>query len=608
VFGKPIRIFVAYFSALAFVALIPLVIGMGFEVPFAMKDSREASKNLRQAEVQLAAARIDRFVDRPALLLAELSGLYFAEWNPEQVRPEIDRVLKLSPELVKVSLVDRSNTVALAVDRTTADERNSVLSQSDLDLVIKARLMAKVAYGNTKFADGKGYKISAAVPNKSNSRVFLAEIDLAHLATLLAQMSFSKRGTVFVVNSEGSVIGHTDRNKVIKRSTLSLPTCSSGEFSLAPEVSSGNENSFSFEAMTIASTNWCVVAAEPVYDADQWLWRALIRVISVFGIALICASLLAIWLANKMAKPLKDLVAAVSRVPSKSALPRLVPSPFIEINELEARFTDMSGMIEKSTNDLVTKVNERTKELAEANLELGLVSTRKTEFLNYMSHELRTPLNSVMGFSQMLEAQYYGQLNEKQMEYVGDIRLAGSYLIALVDDLLDLAKIEAGRTELNIELVELSTFVEDTTSFVQDSLWLKKVDLQISMNAEMVWLFDSRRIRQCLLNLLSNAIKFSPIQSDIRLDISSDSDRLTFRISDRGPGIAVTDLPQIFSQFFQGTHGKANSVKGSGLGLALTKGLVILHGGDIFAMNELSGAVFEFWIPKVPISNSYAKT
>jgi signal transduction histidine kinase len=599
---KPVRIGVAYFFVLAGVALVPLLIGFGFEAPFSLRDSRDSARAVRGAEAQVAAARVELFLERPTLLLTELSGLYFNSWSADLVQLEAERVLKLSPEIIKVRLINSTNQISFSVDRTNAGPIKQSLSVVEINLIEKVRKNKVISFGDSIFNAGKGYSVLAAIPAQAGNRIFLATIDLSQLSKLVANMNFSRRGVVLITNAAHEVIGHADKNKILKSTKIALPTCLSGQVDATGVVSSGDDKSFSFEAVKLASTNWCVVALEPSADADQWLGRTLMRVSLVFLLALSAAAALAMFLSKRMSKPLSDLVLAVKRVSANEGLDEAHLSPFIEINELGSKFAEMSQIVGRSKIELIDAVTDRTKELALANEELALINARKTEFLNFMSHELRTPLNAVMGFSQLLEAQYdaVGKLTSKQLEYVTDIRLAGDYLLRLVSGLLDLSKIEAGRTEIVMESVSIEAFLQETKRFIDEVLIEKNLNLKIQVTpTDLVWRFDSLRIQQCVLNLLSNAAKFSPYGGEILVVATKSINNFSLAVVDLGPGIADLDNEQLFTQFYQGKHRPEGAIKGTGLGLALTKGLVALHGGTISARNGVQGAVFEFVLPAV---------
>ena len=160
------------------------------------------------------------------------------------------------------------------------------------------------------------------------------------------------------------------------------------------------------------------------------------------------AALFAWWSARRMSKPISELAQGAQSLMSGTTVQLITPSRHVELQQLASQFSTMATRVTEAQSGLERKVEEKTRDLANANLQLNIASKHKSDFLAHMSHELRTPLNAVIGFSEMLKAQYFGPLNEKQAEYVKDINDSGQHLLALINEILDLAKVEAGRMEL----------------------------------------------------------------------------------------------------------------------------------------------------------------
>jgi signal transduction histidine kinase len=237
-------------------------------------------------------------------------------------------------------------------------------------------------------------------------------------------------------------------------------------------------------------------------------------------------------------------------------------------------------------------------ELQRLYCELETVSRHKSEFLANMSHELRTPLNAILGFSQVLEKRLFGELNEKQEEYVEDIRSSGDHLLSLINDVLDLSKVEAGQIELEVAPFSLREAVERGVVMVRERASKNGVALAAEIEPEVqVVSGDERRIRQILFNLLSNAVKFTPAGGRIDVSARLVDEEIQLAVADTGPGIPPEDIDRIFEEFQQ-TDAGAKQRDGTGLGLALSKRLVELHGGRIWAESEVGvGSRFVFTLP-----------
>jgi signal transduction histidine kinase len=238
------------------------------------------------------------------------------------------------------------------------------------------------------------------------------------------------------------------------------------------------------------------------------------------------------------------------------------------------------------------------RELADKSHELEVASQHKSEFLANMSHELRTPLNAIIGFSEVLSERLFGELNDKQDEYLRDIYASGQHLLSLINDILDLSKIEAGRMELEVADFDLPTAIDNALALVRERAGRRGIKLgrEIDQRVGMIQ-GDERKVKQVLLNLLSNALKFTPESGRIDVRAAVNDGVLEISVADTGVGIAPEDQEAIFEEFRQvGTADR--KVEGTGLGLALSRKFVELHGGRIWVKSQLgAGATFTFTIP-----------
>jgi signal transduction histidine kinase len=238
------------------------------------------------------------------------------------------------------------------------------------------------------------------------------------------------------------------------------------------------------------------------------------------------------------------------------------------------------------------------REIEEKSRQLEVASQHKSEFLANMSHELRTPLNAIIGFSEVLTDRMFGELNEKQEEYLKDIYASGTHLLSLINDILDLSKIEAGRMELELTDFHLPTALDNALMLVRERAGRRSITLQTSVDETLGEVqADERKIRQVVLNLLSNAIKFTPEGGRIEVAAVSKDGLAEVSVSDTGVGIAPEDQEKVFEEFRQvGTAEK--KVEGTGLGLTLCRKFVELHGGRIWVKSQEGvGSTFTFTIP-----------
>lgn len=246
-------------------------------------------------------------------------------------------------------------------------------------------------------------------------------------------------------------------------------------------------------------------------------------------------------------------------------------------------------------------VKLRTEELETQQLMAEAANQAKTEFLANMSHELRTPLTSIIGMSSLLDKQIFGSLNEKQQQYVSIISTCSYQLLDLINDLLDLAKIEAGREELKLETIEIEEVCQDCLALIRQQSINRGLQLKLVIETDLVTcIADKRRLKQILLNLLANAIKFTDSGS-VTLSVNQALDYLQFAVIDTGIGISQEGLADLFQPFQQLDSSTNRKYKGTGLGLALTRNLAQLHGGDLTVKSELGcGSCFTFILPLLP--------
>ncbi|HEU5206969.1 MAG TPA: ATP-binding protein [Gaiellaceae bacterium] len=263
---------------------------------------------------------------------------------------------------------------------------------------------------------------------------------------------------------------------------------------------------------------------------------------------------------------------------------------------------DFSGHLDVTNRDelgaLSANVNRMNDELDRLYRELETASKHKSEFLASMSHELRTPLNAVIGFSQVLRERMFGDLNAKQEEYLDDILASAYHLLSLINDVLDLSKVEAGQVELEIAPFSLHDALESGVVMVRERASDEGVSVELSADPEIDPVEgDERRIRQVVFNLLANAVKFTPAGGSVDVCAARDNGEVRVSVSDTGPGVAPEDCDRIFEEFQQTGAGMALR-EGTGLGLALSKRLVELHGGRIWVDSEVGvGSTFVFTLP-----------
>ena len=251
---------------------------------------------------------------------------------------------------------------------------------------------------------------------------------------------------------------------------------------------------------------------------------------------------------------------------------------------------------------LAANLNRVSAELGQLNEELEAANRHKSEFLANMSHELRTPLNAVIGFSEVLQERMFGELNEKQAEYVQDILISGRHLLSLINDILDLSKVEAGRMELELAPFHLPSTLESALTLLRERATRHGVTLGLEVDEHLDdFVADERKVRQVVLNLLSNAVKFTPEGGRVEVRALLEDSFVRISVTDTGAGIAPEDQAKIFEAFSQVGTDQARKHEGTGLGLTLTRRFVELHGGEISVESAVGkGSTFAFTLPVRP--------
>lgn len=246
--------------------------------------------------------------------------------------------------------------------------------------------------------------------------------------------------------------------------------------------------------------------------------------------------------------------------------------------------------------------SRKAQEIRLENNCLAYVSKTKSDFLANMSHELRTPLNAIIGFSELMKQRVPGELNKKQETYVDDILMSAKHLNELINDILDLSKVEAGKTELVQEKLPVHQAINEGLTLVKEKAVNQKVNLNVELAPGLEFIVaDKQRFRQILYNLLSNAVKFSkPEGGEVTVSTMKASDMAQISVSDTGIGIKEEDMGKLFRTFQQLDMSMSRKYGGTGLGLAITKQLVELHGGRIWAESRYGeGSTFTFLLPIV---------
>ena len=304
-----------------------------------------------------------------------------------------------------------------------------------------------------------------------------------------------------------------------------------------------------------------------------------------------------------------DGIEAASKIHSFSDIPVIYLTAFSDETTLErAKITEPYAYLVKPIKDRELQINleitfskRKIEKMINENEALIQASKTKSEFIMAISHELRTPLNSIIGFSDLLKTKNFGELNEIQEKYIDNIQLSGNNLLLIINDILDLSTVEAGKIDLSIEKMSIANVINESIAIIEDIAKQKKIQVitEIEPGPDIIEA-DKNRIRQVLFNILNNAVKFSKPQGIVTITTRKEGDMAHISVSDTGIGIKEEDIGRLFKEFEQIDRGASRKYGGTGLGLVISKKLIELHGGKIWIKSKYGeGTTFTIALPIV---------
>jgi signal transduction histidine kinase len=342
------------------------------------------------------------------------------------------------------------------------------------------------------------------------------------------------------------------------------------------------------------------------------LMADLLRIWGGLMIAFFVLSMVAIYVFSRsITRPVKQLTDQAKRI-ADGYLDEVPVESRDEIGRLAVSFNEMALALKRNISEkerlltelqelnrtLEDRIRQRTAEIEAVNIELREATHHKSEFLANMSHELRTPLNAIIGFSEVLLDPTLKVSEEDQIQFLTDVLSSGKHLLGLINEILDLAKIEAGKMELQVEPSLLSDILNAVQNTMRSLAVKKAIELKFESDPlPEPFPIDGARVKQVLLNLVGNAVKFTPEGGRVWVRASSEDGAVRVEVGDTGPGIPVEDQERIFLEFQQ-AGGDAGKPQGTGLGLALAKKFIEMHGGRIWLESEVGkGSRFFFTLP-----------
>ncbi len=584
---------------------------------FSYQENTLALGQLQREKALSAASTIARFVaDIQREVELTSSAARGADSLSRQEREtEFRRLLRQAPAISDVSYVDSSGREQVRVSRLALNALGSEVDRSHQASFAVAKATG-VYFSPTYFRDqSEPYMTVAVAEPGPNGGVTVAEVNLKLIWDVISRIKVGRTGYAYVVDSSGSLIAHPNLSLVLQRtdlSSLSQVRDAIGSSGREDDPSVGHDQN-GREVLTantlVDPPGWWVFVEQPSADAFAPAYSALQRTVALVVGAFVLCLLASLLLARRMVKPIQAVRAAAARIGAGALDQKIDVTSGDELEALAQEFNRMAGRLRESYANLEQKVDDRTHALADAMQEveaksqqLEAVSQHKSEFLAHMSHELRTPLNAIIGFSEVLMEQTVGELNPKQRRYLSDILDSGLHLLSVINDILDLSKVEAGRMDLDVARFWLPETLEESLTMVREEASRRGILLDLNVDAEVGFFDgDERKVKQILFNLLSNAVKFTPNKGGVHLTAEAADGEVRISVADTGVGIAPEDQESIFEEFYQARARSTEAMPGTGLGLPLAKRFVELHGGRIWVTSEVAvGSTFIFALPLRP--------
>ena len=559
-------------------------------------------RKLQTVEANAARDKLDAYLSILQRFILESAALPFAPGllGPQDQVEDFHRLLKLFPQIHSLVSVNARGEELVFVDRTEPDRlRDARIYAMPLECNAgtSALKLIDVTYG-ASFSPTATF---LACPAAKSETALLVRINLEFVGNVVAGIELGEGGIAYVIGKDGRLIAHP--NVSLPRMQVDLSRLPHLRIDTDAKDWGSRERlgvlTTSYEGRDVVATvlpmvslDWLLVVEQPTAGVLQPAISALYRAALVALFMVIATIGLGVLMARFLVKPILAIQRGVQAFATGDLSARVDSGTQDELGALGDAFNDMAAQIQDYTTSLEQKVSEKTAQLELAN-------RHKSEFLANMSHELRTPLNAVIGFSDVLKEEYFGTLNPKQGEYVKDINESGQHLLSLINDILDLSKIEAGHMDLDLASFNLPIAIDNAMVLVRERALRHQLQLRVQIAPGVSDIVaDERKLKQILINLLTNAVKFSYPYGWVEVVAQRDTNGVMVTVKDSGMGIAAEDQAAIFEEFRQLKSDGSAKFEGTGLGLSLAKRLVELHGGRIWVESEAGkGAAFSFTLP-----------
>ena len=551
-----------------------LIVSGVMEIYFSYQANKATLVRVQSEKAETAAMRIEEFIHEIVTAIAWTAHTAYLPDGAAPGQRYLDYLwlLRQVPSITEAMHLDASGRETVRVSRLA---RNAVGSGADhsQDPGFLAAQAGAIYFGPVYFRRESEPYMTIAMPLKGpDAGIAVAEVNLKLFWGVISQIRIGRVGYAYVVDSGGILVAHPDIGLVLQKTALGALPQVRAALAASPRPAGRGSSGAAIgadlgdrEVLTahaaISPVGWHVFVEQPVREAFSPLYAAILRTAVLLLVGLALSTVASLFLARRMLRPIRALQQGAARIGAGSLDERITLRTGDELETLAEQFNRTAAQLQESYASLERKVQERTADLAEAlralqekTQQLEIASRHKSIFLANMSHELRTPMHAIIGCSEILLDPSLPVTEQERPQFLRDILASGRHLLALINEVLDLSRIEAGRLDLRIEPTAVREVLDAVHGTMRPLAAKKHIQLDLEC-AEGVGLvpMDGVRVRQALLNLVGNALKFTPEGGHVwvRGFRSHPDGGLRIEVKDTGPGIPAEEHERIFVEFQQ---------------------------------------------------------